>query len=419
MKTDKKLSSWAFLVAAALALPAANTMAAEVEVIHWWTSGGEQEAVSVLAEEFDKLGGDTWKDTAIAGGTNARSVTMQRILGGDAPAAAQFNPGRQYEELIENGLLLDLTDLAEKEGWTDFVRPESILTNACVKDGRVWCVPVNIHSWQWGWFSKKVFEDSGIEEIPTTIPEFLEVAPQIKEAGFIPFAIGGENWQHSGAFNVVLTAMLGKENYYRLYRDKDAEYAKSPEVRKVMETWRDLVSYTDAGSAGRNWNDTTNLVITDKAAMQIMGDWAHGEFAVADKVAGEDYECIIGPSDTPYVSTDGDIFLFPKQDDPAVERAQLKMASMMISKEVQVAFNLAKGSLPVRGDIDTSGMDSCMKKGVELLANPDNVLTSAGRLVTEDTQGQLNDLFAELSFNPELSLDEAQARLSQIFADAE
>lgn len=415
----KKLFSYMAVLVAGLTIPLASTLAAEVEVIHWWTSGGEQAAVSVFADEFDKLGGDTWKDTAIAGGTNSRRVTMQRILGGDAPGAAQFNPGRQYEELIEGNLLLDLTDLAKKEGWADFVRPESILTNACVKDEKVWCVPVNIHSWQWGWVSKKVFKDSRIDKIPTNIPDFLKVAPKIKAAGFIPFAIGGENWQHTGAFNVALVAQLGKENYYRLYREKDAEYAKSPEVRKVFETWRELVSYADAGSAGRNWNDTTNLVITDKAGMQIMGDWAHGEFAVAGKVAGKDYECLIGPSDTPYITTDGDIFLFPKQDDPEVERAQLKMASMMISKEVQVAFNLAKGSLPVRGDVDMSAVDLCMRKGLKLLEDPKNIITSQNRLLTEDTNGQLNDLFAELSFNKELTIDEAQTRFSQIIEDAE
>jgi len=150
-----------------------------------------------------------------------------------------------------------------------------------------------------------------------------------------------------------------------------------------------------------------------------MGDWAHGEFAVAGKVAGRDYECLIGPSDTPYITTDGDIFLFPKQNDPAVEAAQLKMASMMISKKVQVAFNLAKGSLPVRGDVDMSAVDSCMRKGIKLLEDPENIITAQGRLLNEDSIGQLNDLFAELSFNKELTIAKAQARFSQIIADAE
>lgn len=407
------------LLATSVAVPMAQTAsAAEVEVMHWWTSGGEQAAVSVFADEFDKLGDDKWLDTAIAGGPNSRAATMQRVLGGDPPGAAQFNPGRQYEELIEGGYLLDLTELAEKEGWKDFIRPESILTNACEKDGKIWCVPVNIHSWQWGWASIPVFEKAGVE-VTTNLQDFLKAAPKIKEAGFTPFAIGGETWQHSGAFNnAVIVSVIGKEGYYKLFRDKDAEYARSAEVTEVFKIWRELVSYIDEGSANRNWNDTTNLVITDKAALQIMGDWARGEFAVAGEKPGVDYECLPGPSDTPYLTTDGDIFLFPKQDDPAVEAAQLKMASMMINPRVQALFNLAKGSLPVRADVDLSLADACMKKGLALLDDPETVITATNRFLTEDTSGQINDLVAEFSFNSSVSIEDAQERFATILENA-
>ena len=147
---------------------------------------------------------------------------MSRTLGGDPPDAAQFNPGRQYEELIEAGLLLDLTDLAEQEGWRDVVRPERILA-PCERDGRIWCVPVNIHSWQWGWASLPVFEQSGVD-VPKNLEEFLAAAPTIQDAGFIPFAIGGDAWHHSGALNVVLLSQLGSEGYFRLYEQRDADF---------------------------------------------------------------------------------------------------------------------------------------------------------------------------------------------------
>ena len=222
---------------AVAALFSTSAGAAEVEVIHWWTSGGEQAAVSVFAEEFN-AGGDTWVDSAVAGGPNARSTIMQRALGGDPPDAAQFNPGRQYEELIEAGLLLDLTELAEAEGWRDFVRPSRILA-PCEVDGHIWCVPVNIHSWQWGWASIPVFEQAGVP-IPKNLDEFLAAAPKIQEAGFIPFAIGSETWQHTGALNVVILSTIGKEGYLRLYEQRDQDFARGPEVRKALETWRTM-----------------------------------------------------------------------------------------------------------------------------------------------------------------------------------
>ena len=51
---------------------------------------------------------------------------------------------------------------------------------------------------------------------------------------------------------------------------------------------------------------------------------------------------LLVPQKTPYLKAGGDVFVFPKQDDPEVERAQLKLASMMVNPRVQALFNLAK-----------------------------------------------------------------------------
>ena len=377
----KKFIPAVALLAAAFAGSTA-VRAADVEVAHWWTSGGEQAAVSVFANEFDALGGDKWIDGAIAGGEASRSATLQRILGGNPPGAAQFNPGRQYEELIANGQLLDLTDLATKENWAGLIRPQSI-SEACLVDGHWWCVPVNIHSWNWAWASIPAFKAAGVE-LPTSFADFLEKAPKLKAAGITPFAIGGESWQISGAFGVVQTSMLGLEKREQILKGKDVALAAA-EMPAVFTKWREFKQYTDEGSANRNWNDTTNLVITGKAAMQIMGDWARGEFAVAGQKAGVDYACLALPIEAPTVSTGGDIFLFPKNSDPAVEAAQLKMASMMITPRVQALFNNAKGSMPVRDDVDMSLADDCMKKGLEIIKDEKNIAVDAGRWLSNDT----------------------------------
>ena len=63
-----------------------------------------------------------------------------------------------------------------------------------------------------------------------------------------------------------------------------------------------------------------------------MGDWARGEFAAAGMTGVKDFGCMIGLNeDKPVVSTDGDIILFFKQDDPEVEAAQKRLASLLIS----------------------------------------------------------------------------------------
>ena len=155
---------------------ATQANAVEMEVMHWWTSGGEAAAVAKFAEALNNNTDHSWVDGAIAGGGDvARPVMVSRIIGGDPPAAFQFNHGRQAEELIEAGLLLDLTDVAEAEGWEDIVNPPSLL-DACTVDGRVYCAPVNIHSWQWLWLSNSAYEQAGVE-VPTNWEEFVAATP--------------------------------------------------------------------------------------------------------------------------------------------------------------------------------------------------------------------------------------------------
>ena len=111
---------------ALFALMGGTASAAECEVTHWWTSGGEAAAVAEFQKAFDALGGDKWVDGAIGGsGDTARPIIISRIMGGNPPCATQFNPGKDADDLIAAGLMQDLTELATKEGWYDIVRPKS------------------------------------------------------------------------------------------------------------------------------------------------------------------------------------------------------------------------------------------------------------------------------------------------------
>ena len=252
-----------------------SASATDLEVTHWWTSGGEAAAVAELAKAFDATG-NHWIDGAIAGGGDtARPVMISRITGGDPMGATQFNHGRQTEELIAAGLFRDITDVAEKEGWKDKIRPSSLL-DSCTVDGKIYCAPINIHSWEWLWLSNKAFEDAGVD-VPTNWEEFVAAAPALREAGKIPLAVGGQPWQAGGAFRVLMSSLAGPEVYKAVDGDKDAEAAGGPEVGKVFQAMADARMMAK-GSNVQDWNQATNLVITGKAGGQIMGDWAQGEF---------------------------------------------------------------------------------------------------------------------------------------------
>jgi glucose/mannose transport system substrate-binding protein len=309
----------------------------------------------------------------------------------------------------------DLTDLATSEGWTDVVAAPALL-ESCTLDGKIYCVPVNIHSWQWMWLSNKAFEDAGVP-VPTNWEELVAAAPKLREAGKIPLAVGGQPWQQNGLFNVLLNALGGKELTLKVYDEKDAEVAAGPEVAKIFEAVAQAREMSQ-GSNVQNWNEATNLVITDAAGAQIMGDWAQGEFQVAGEVAGTDSTCLPGLGDNEIISADGDAFYFPLLDDEEKSKAQEVLASVMFNAETQVAFNLKKGSLPIRKDVDLNAANDCMKKGLEILA-AGNIVKSTDTMMSPDTSTQVNELFTEFFADPSITAADAQARFAEIIANAD
>ena len=402
------------LLAATAMVSASAASAVELEVTHWWTSGGEAAAVSKFAEAWNATG-NTWVDGAIAGsGGTARPIIISRILGGDPMAATQLNHGRQAEELIEAGLMLDLTDVAEAGGWADIVNPSSLL-DSCTLDGKIYCVPVNIHSAQWLWLSHAAYEKAGVA-VPTDWNEFVAAAPALEENGIVPLAMGQQGWQQNIAFGNLVLAVAGLDAWREVSINKNADVAGGPDYAKAFDAVVQAREFARESNV-QDWNQATNMVITGMAGGQLMGDWAQGEFSVAEQVEGEDYSCLPGLGMQDILDTGGDAFYFPVNDDPEITAAQKELAALLISPEVQVSFNLAKGSLPVRGDIDMSAANGCMQKGLGILAEG-GILPSGDQTWTADTTTQIEDLMAQF-WSSDMSAADAQASYAEIISKAD
>ena len=390
--------------AAVLALHAgaARAEGKRAEVFHWWTSGGESAAVKELARIFDDRGG-TWVDTAIGGSGNvARPIGINRILGGDPPAAMQLNTGTQMNELADGGFLRPLDDLAKAQGWQAALPP--VFWTAIQHDGHVWAAPINDHGINWIWYSKPVFAKSGITAEPRSWDELFADLDKVRAAGFIPVAVGGQPWQLSEIFNDVMLGAGGRDLYRRVWKDQDPAAVKSAAFKQVAEIFARLRDYQDPGSPNRDWNLATALVLQDKAGIQFMGDWAKGEFVAAGKVADKDYGCILGPGQQNFMVS-GDVFIFPKLKDQATSDAQALLATVVMSKDGQIAFNGRKGSLPVRLDVNTDLLDACAQKGLAVLKVPENQIANPDILAPQDFGQSASDIIAQYWTTPSMTAE--------------
>ena len=404
-----KMSLLATLIASlGISSPA---LAQKAEVIHWWTSGGESAALKQLADGYNKAGGQ-WVDNAIAGGDNARAAALNRIAGGNPPTASQFNTSKQYHELIDAGLLADVDEVAAKEGWDQWM--PGPIKNVIKKNGHYYAVPVNIHSGTWFWYSKAVLAKAGVAE-PKTEAEFWTALDKIKASGQTAFAQSGTLSYERSTFSAVLLHMGGRDMYMKFYGDKDANVVKSAAFKTVLEKFKKLRSYTDAGVAGRSWNDTTALLVTDKAGFQTVGDWAKGEFLAAGKTAGKEFGCFQGWGPKAPYMVSGDVFVLPKTTNKDAIAAQQLLAKVITSPATQVAFNMKKGSIPIRPDVDASGMDICAQAGVIALKDPARATPDPSMLMAPDIFGNVSDVITKF-WNTDIKVEDAQGMFVKALA---
>jgi len=399
---------WALKSGIALALAITGIVAhaepLKANVIHWWTSGGESAAIRQFADAYNQAGGQ-WVDNAVAGADQARATAINRIVGGDPPTAAQFNTSKQFHDLIDQGLLNNVDTVATKENWAG-IFPQSILDSIKV-NGHYYAAPVDIHMPAWFFYSKPVFAKAGIAGDPKSFDEFVADLDKLKKAGVIPLALGGQPWQEKITFDAVFADVGGPDLYLKVYRDRDANAVKSDAFKKVLASFKKLHDYVDPGSPGRNWNDATALVISGKAGVQIMGDWAKGEFSAAKQTPGKDFGCFpgFGPH-SPYLVA-GDVFVFPKTDNASAIKAQNLLATVMTSPQAQVAFSAKKGSIPIRPDIDANQLDICAKEGIAIMKDKSRQLPNPEMLLSPDMQGALTDVITNF-WNKNQSVDDAQ-----------
>lgn len=385
--------------------------AESVEVLHWWTSGGEAAALDVLKKDLESKG-ISWTDMPVAGGggTEAMTVLRARVTSGNAPTAVQML-GFDILDWAKEGALGNLDETAAKEGW-DKVIPTA-LQQFSKYDGHWIAAPVNVHSTNWMWINKAALDKAGGKE-PQNWDELIALLDNFKAQGITPVAHGGQPWQDATIFDAVVLS-LGTDFYKQAFIDLDPAALGGDKMKEAFDRMTKLRSYVDDNFSGRDWNLASAMVIEGKAGLQFMGDWAKGEFVKAKKVPGTDFVCMRFPGTQGSVTFNSDQFAMFKVAEDKVP-AQLQMASAIESPTFQSAFNVVKGSAPARTDVPDTDFDACGKKAIKDLAEAN----ASGKLFGSMAHGHANPASVKNAiydvvtrqFNGELSSEDAVKELA-------
>ncbi len=397
---------------AVVALSAVSAQAEEsVEVLHWWTSGGEAAALDVLKKDLESKG-VSWADMPVAGGGGEQAMTAlrARVTAGNAPTAVQML-GFDILDWAKEGALGNLNEVAAAEGW-DSVVPTA-LQGFGKYDGNWISAPVNVHSTNWVWISKSALDAAG-GKAPESWDELVAVLDKMQENGLTALAHGGQAWQDATIFDAVVLS-LGTDFYKASMIDLDPAALGGDQMVEAFDRMSKLRSYVDDNFSGRDWNLASAMVIEGKAGMQMMGDWAKGEFLKAGQVPGQDFVCIRFPGTQGAVTFNSDQFAMFKVGDDRTGPQKL-MASAIMSPTFQSAFNVVKGSVPARTDVPNDAFDDCGKKGMVDLADANSSGTlygsmAHGHAAPAAVKNAVYDVVTR-HFNGELSSQEAVEELA-------
>jgi glucose/mannose transport system substrate-binding protein len=397
----RRLAAMAGLCLAGLSLaPAAQ--AADVEVLHWWTSGGEARSVDEL-KRMMKEQGYGWRDFAVQGGGGdaAMEALHQRVDAGHPPAAAQIK-GPAIQEWGRKGVLANLDDVALAGNW-DVKLPHTIAEQMKV-DGHWAAVPVNVHRVNWLWINKDLLHKVG-GRVPDDWDQFFSLADRFQKLGVVPLAHGGQPWQDLTTFEAVVLGVGGAPFYRDALVKMDPAALRSDTMAKSIDIFRRLKTYTDAGAPNREWSQATSMVIKGQAAMQIMGDWAKGEFLAAGKKPEADFICTATPGTWKSFDYNVDSFAMFRLSDPQAVAGEKALATTIMSGKFQELFNLNKGSIPVALGSNMSNFDYCARE-------------SSAYFVASSLANTLVPSFAHKMAQPDARVAAVQTIVAKIWDDA-
>lgn len=319
----------------------------KVNVYHWWTAGGEKQAIEAVISGFEgTYAKQEAKSNAVPGGAGGAMVMKVKTLqqANRAPESFQAHPGEEIQPYLAADMLFNLSGLWEELGLQE--RMIGKIADLCVADdGGYYIVPVGIHKTNTVFYNIHMFEEYGIE-IPDhaniTWDEFWAICEQFKAKlpeGKYALDLGDrKGWTAGQLFENI---MMGTDP--QIYEDFINGKATQEQVQQVLDTFKKLMDYVAPDHAAREWFETAGRVVAGDYAMYIMGTWMQPFLTSQGWVYGKDYGVFTMPGTEGYYGMCIDGFVVSNASSNV--EGGVKWAASVADRDVQIAFSKVKESV--------------------------------------------------------------------------
>lgn len=245
----------------------------ELNILHSWgpddAKGPTQKAIfeafmeanpDIVIKEDIQTGEDipTRLETTFLAGTEA-DVVMYNYL------AASF-------DWLDDGITVPVTDFSTAWGFDERWASVPVEQYTRPSDGELAAFPYEGFTWPI-WYNTSIFEEAGAE-IPTTMAELITASALIRDAGFQPFAVGGNDWTGREMFHLLLASSMTVETASAVFAE--GGFAENPDAVAAVEAFvelRDAGVFADSVE-GLEFNSMNELFFSGQAAMMHGGSWS-------------------------------------------------------------------------------------------------------------------------------------------------
>ncbi len=243
------------------------------ELVYWsmWEAAEPQgiviqEAVDAFNEDSDvKIKVEFKGRNGIRNGLEAALDAGQQIDIYDESDERILGPWEKYN--------LDLEELVA-DGYEDTATPALMESfRDLSEDGTLKAIPYqpNVTAI---FYNKDIFEEAGVEAVPTTWDEFLDACAKIKDAGYIPLTT--DDAYAMVNFGTHLTRYVGEEKTIEIVTDGLWD---DPAVKKVAEDYAELadLGYISEAVSSNAYPAGQREVSVGEVAMYLNGSWLPNE----------------------------------------------------------------------------------------------------------------------------------------------
>lgn len=292
------------------------------------------------------------------------------LIAEPAPDVLTWFAGNRARFFIDRGLIMDISDMWEAEGFDDSYAP-GFNALATVGEGKYF-LPASYYWWAI-YYRPSLFEKAGIDGEPETFDQLLDACDKLNAAGITPFTIGARfRWPAAAWFDYLNMRTNGPEFHVNLMLLKESYLDER--LQATFANWQKLIDrkcFVESPAA-LDWQEAVDDMVQERAAMYLMGGFIVDSYP--DEME-DDLDFFRFPIIDPAIPvgedapTDG-YFIAAQARNPEGAKAFL---AYLGSKEYQQAAFEQMGRLPTRTDVDISGATPPVQKGIQLIQSADYI----------------------------------------------